>query len=135
MKTFVALSMVKALLTGRPLFGNPAFNVPEPAEKVLYLIPESSLRPFRMQLKSMRLPYQGKSLFVRTVDVDDNQLRLDNEVLLGGIDDSYVSLDTMSRFMLGERERPQRRTAAVYAGIGSACCTTEQRQSSAFTML
>ena len=44
MKTYAALSIAKALITGEPLFDY--FQVNEPAKRVLYLIPESSLSPF-----------------------------------------------------------------------------------------
>jgi hypothetical protein len=103
MKTFIGLSMTKALLTGRPLFGNPAFAVRAVAEKVVYLIPESSLRPLKMRLEKLGLtPFIGKSLFVRTVDVDQRLLVLDDEDLLDGLKGAFVFLDTMARFMKGE---------------------------------
>jgi AAA domain len=50
-KTWVMLSMVKALLEGAPLFGYDGFKVTEKASKVVYLCPESSLTPFAHRLK------------------------------------------------------------------------------------
>jgi hypothetical protein len=57
-KTFLLLSMVKALLTGEPLLGY--FEVPQRSKRVLYLIPESGLGPFRHRLELFGLA-QGTS--------------------------------------------------------------------------
>ena len=51
-KTLVALSMAKALLEGKPLFGH--FHTPRKSDRILYLIPESSLSPFAARLKDIQ---------------------------------------------------------------------------------
>jgi hypothetical protein len=54
-KTLLMLAMTKALLEQSPLFGHELFSVPRPTQRVLYLIPESSLGPFRSRLELFRL--------------------------------------------------------------------------------
>lgn len=45
-KTFMMLSMVRALLEGTPLFGYEPFAVKERADRVIYLVPEAAIGPF-----------------------------------------------------------------------------------------
>src|ERR1039458_4842201 len=54
-KTWIQLAMVKSLLEGEPLFDYEPFSVAEPAERVIYLIPESSIGPFWHRLKLFHL--------------------------------------------------------------------------------
>ncbi len=106
-KTWVMLSMVKALLEGTPLFGYKGFAVKEPSKRVVYLCPESSLTPFAHRLKlfglnnHVRGPGHGK-LFLRTISVDNDKLTLDDIRLRHAIDGADVFLDTAIRFMDGD---------------------------------
>lgn len=50
-KTFILLSIAKALLTGKGTKLWNIFDVEESAVRVLYLIPESTLAPFKHRLK------------------------------------------------------------------------------------
>jgi hypothetical protein len=65
-KTLLMLAMAKALLEESPLFGYEPFSVPRPAQRVLYLIPESSLGPFwsRLQLFQLQEHVLGDRLLV-----------------------------------------------------------------------
>jgi hypothetical protein len=68
-KTLLMLAMAKALLEESPLFGYDLFSVSRPAQRVLYLIPESSLGPFRSRLELFRLleHVRGDRLLVSTL--------------------------------------------------------------------
>ena len=68
-KTLLMLAMAKALLEELPLFGYEPFSVRHPAQRVLYLIPESSLGPFRSRIQLCQLPEHIRSdrLLVRTL--------------------------------------------------------------------
>src|SRR5277367_3161954 len=48
-KSFVMLEFCRALTTGKPLFGNPLFTVPEPV-KVLYVEAENGERSCKERL-------------------------------------------------------------------------------------
>ncbi len=54
-KTLVNLAITKSLLEETPLFGYGPFSVPRPAQRVLYLIPESSLGPFWSRIQLFRV--------------------------------------------------------------------------------
>ena len=103
-KTLVALEMVRALLEGAPLFGH--FKVPRPANRVVYLIPESGLTPFAHRLKVFRLvDHVEDRFFFRTFsiggeDVSTNLL-LDPR-MRKACDGADVILDTAVRFMEGD---------------------------------
>jgi AAA domain/Homeodomain-like domain len=106
-KTWMMLSMAKALLDGTPLFGFEDFKVATPAEKVVYLCPESSLTPFAARLKlfgldkHVRGPGHG-SLFCGTISVDSENLLLTDLRLHHAVDGAHVFLDTATRFMTGD---------------------------------
>jgi len=64
-KTLVMLSVVKALLTGEDLFG--CFPVTSPSKRVIYLVLEAGLGPFKHRLELfglLRFVDEGR-LFVR----------------------------------------------------------------------
>jgi AAA domain/Homeodomain-like domain len=99
-KTWFLLSIVKALLTGEPLFGY--FKVPKVGERVVYLIPETSRRSFYARLRLMKIDqFLGSRLFVRTLSKGPAPL-LDDPALLAAVKGADVFLDTVVRFITGE---------------------------------
>jgi hypothetical protein len=101
-KTILMLAMTKALLEESLLFGYELFSVPRPAQRVLYLIPESSLGPFwsRIQLFRLQEFVRTDRLFVRTLSCTE-QVSLDDPRLLEAAESADVFLDTAVRFMDG----------------------------------
>ena len=100
-KTLVALAMCQALLEGTPLFGH--FNVPEPAQRVVYLIPESGKSPFAHRLRAFRLMkhIESKRMFCRTFSMPGN-ISLTDPLLLRACQGADVFLDTAIRFLPGD---------------------------------
>lgn len=100
-KTLVALAMCRSLLEGTPLFGR--FNVVEPAQRVVYLIPESGMSPFAHRLRAFRLMkyVESKQLFVRTFSMPGN-IKLTDPLLLKACEGADVFLDTAIRFLPGD---------------------------------
>lgn len=100
-KSLIALNVVHALCTGKPLFG--FMQVKSRPSKVLYLCPEMGRISVAERIKKAGLADMlGVSLFVRTmnsgaVDITD-VLKLPDAALLG----SVVILDTAIRFMQGD---------------------------------
>jgi hypothetical protein len=128
-KTLVMLAMAKALLEELPLFGHELFTVPRPAQRVLYLIPESSLGPFRSRLELFRLQEHVRSdrLLVRTLSSREH-VSLDDVRLLKAAEDADVFLDTAVRFMDGsendvESARPFANTLFRLLSIGARSIT------------
>jgi hypothetical protein len=101
-KTLLMLALAKALLEELPLFGHELFTVPRPAQRVLYLIPESSLGPFWSRLQLFRLQEHVRSdrLLVRTLS-SRGQVSLGDPRLLKAVEGADVFLDTAVRFMDG----------------------------------
>lgn len=97
-KTLFMLSIVKALLSGNPLFGH--FQVREQAARVIYLIPESTLPPFAHRLRLFGLlPYvENDRLLVRTLSLGPTPSLADPRILAAA-KGSDVFLDTAIRFM------------------------------------
>jgi hypothetical protein len=101
MKTYAALSIAKALITGEPLFDY--FQVNETSERVLYLIPESSLSPFADRLKKLGLNrYAGDKFFSRTLDATETGVGIKDPRILEAARGADVFLDTAVRFMEGD---------------------------------
>jgi hypothetical protein len=96
------LAMVKALLEESPLFGYEPFSVPRLNQRVLYLIPESSLGPFWSRIQLFRLEEYVRTdrLLVRTLSSRE-QVSLDDPRLLKAAAGADVFLDTAVRFMDG----------------------------------
>jgi len=96
-KTFIMLSVAKALLTGAKLWGY--FDVPEPAERVIYLIPESVIGPFKHRLKLFGLYdfLRDDRLLVRTLSMGPTP-GLDDPRILAAAKGAHVALDTAVRF-------------------------------------
>jgi hypothetical protein len=91
-KTWVALSMAKALTTGSPFLGN--YKVPEPVN-VLYLVPEAGAKSFRRRMEHMGI---NKRFLCRTMK--DGMITLDDANLLAAVRElkPVVFLDTAIRF-------------------------------------
>jgi hypothetical protein len=97
-KTWVALSLVRALLFGPGMLWD-YFNVPKRFERVVYLIPESMRGPIKQRLQLMNLYEEiGKRLFVRTLNMGKAP-DLDDPRLLFAVKRAAVVLDTGVRFM------------------------------------
>jgi hypothetical protein len=101
-KTLIMLAMTKALLEHLPLFGYEAFSIPGPAQRVLYLVPESSIGPFWARIKLFRLEeyIRNDRLLVRTLSSRE-QVSLKDPRLLKAAEGADVFLDTAVRFMDG----------------------------------
>ena len=101
-KTWVALSVAKALITGNNLFGVlPVQRV----NKVLYFVPESTVGPFAARLKKMELnKYVGTRFFYRTMTKGE-RLKLTDERVKIAVRDAVVFLDTAVRFMEGDENQ------------------------------
>jgi hypothetical protein len=101
-KTLVMLAMVQAILEQSPLFGCKLFEVPRPAERVLYLIPESAIGPFWSRIKLFHLEehVQADRLLVRTLSSKE-QVALNDVRILKAAEGADVFLDTAVRFMDG----------------------------------
>jgi 5S rRNA maturation endonuclease (ribonuclease M5) len=100
-KTMLMLSMVKALLAGEGelLWGH--FRVMETATRVLYLIPESTIEPFKHRLQLFKLyDYlrpESDRLLVRTLSKGPTPC-LSDAPMLAAAKGAHVFLDTAVRF-------------------------------------
>ena len=102
-KTLLMLSIAKALLFGhsdKKLWGY--FDVLETATRVLYLIPESGITPFKHRLKLFHLRRYLKDdrLLVHTLSKGPT-LRLSDPRILTAARGAHVILDTAIRFGTG----------------------------------
>jgi hypothetical protein len=102
-KTFIMLSMAKALLTGTPLFGHAPFAVRGGSQRVVYLCPEVGLGPFSHRLKLFKLGDYVRSgaLFYRTLS-STGEVPLTDPRMLEAVKGADVFLDTAVRFMDGD---------------------------------
>ena len=104
-KTLTMLSMVKALLNShkhKELWHQ--FKVLETGPRVLYLIPESGITPFKDRLKRFhvyRYVKQGRLLFVHTLARKGRTPDLSDPRILAAAKDAYVFLDPIIRFEEG----------------------------------
>jgi hypothetical protein len=107
-KTLLMLAMAKALLEASPLFGYESFSVPRPAQRVLYLIPESSVGPFwsRLQLFRLQEHVRGDRLLVSTLSSRE-PVSLSDPRMLQAAQGADVFLDTAVRFMEGSENDAQ----------------------------
>lgn len=114
-KTLVMLEMAKALLEQLPPFGYEPFAVPRPARRVLYLIPECALGPFRVRVELFRLQEHVRSdrLLVQTLS-SGYQISLTDPLLLKAAEGADVFLDTAVRFMSGSENDVE--SARPFAG-------------------
>jgi hypothetical protein len=100
-KTWVCLSIAKALVTGERFLGH--FEVLERVP-VIYLVPECGEKAVRTRLEKMRLTHAGEYFLCRTMK--DGKYPLDDQRLLAAIRamKPVVILDTAIRFSTAEDE-------------------------------
>jgi hypothetical protein len=118
-KTFVALSITKALTTGRPFVGK--FNVPE-IVPVLYLSPEVGDRQFRKRAKAFGIPWDDDSKFLCRTLSQGATLPLDNPFVLEAVRQLHkpvVILDTAIRFSSAADENSSVQNAWMEKAIRS----------------
>jgi AAA domain len=97
-KTWLTLEVVRALLSGTPLFGH--FKVCEQPKRVIYLVPEISLGAafFRFCTKFHLDEYiQDGRLLISTLSIG-RKIKLTEEELLAKCSGAVIILDTMVRF-------------------------------------
>jgi DnaB-like helicase N terminal domain/AAA domain len=100
-KTLLMLSVVRALLAGKGAKLWDYFDVMETAVRILYLIPECSIEPFKYRLKLFGLydylaPNDGR-LLVRTLSKGPTPCLSDPRILYAA-KGAHVFLDTAVRF-------------------------------------
>jgi len=104
-KTLILLSIAKALLGRKGARLWDLFTVSEPAVRVMYLIPECSLAPFKHRLQLFGLydclrPEDGR-LLVRTLSKGPTPCLSDSRILYAA-KGAHVILDTAVRFSDGD---------------------------------
>jgi hypothetical protein len=122
LKTWVMLSMVRALLTGAACFGyfpvgtETAKAPPRCAKRVIYLTPEVGLGSFKQRLELMDLgPYvKSQQLIIRTLS--QTRIELTNPHLLRAAKDAHVFLDTVVRFIQGAENENKDNDTGLAAG-------------------
>jgi len=104
-KTLVMCSIAKALLAGKGARLWDLFNVEENALRVVYLIPECSLAPFKHRLQLFHiydcLALNDGRLLVRTLSKGPTPFLSDPRVLFAA-KGAHVMLDTAARFGEGD---------------------------------
>jgi putative DNA primase/helicase len=116
-KTWLGLSVTKALTSGRPLFG--VFAVKEPVA-VLYLIPEASDATFKRRAKRMNIT-KDKTLFrYRTISQgatlplkDPLTVKMIQKLRDGGRRQVLIIVDTAVRFLQAEDENSSTQNSLV----------------------
>ncbi len=104
-KTLVLCSIAKALLAGKGNTLWDVFPVEENCVRILYLIPECSIAPFKHRLKLFRIydclaPNDGR-LLVRTLSKGPTPCLSDPRILFAA-KGAHVMLDTAARFSEGD---------------------------------
>ena len=122
-KTWVALSMARALVTGGPFLG--LFKVPVKIP-VLYLVPEMGARAFRKRCEKMKLPPEGDMFLCRTMR--DGLMKLDDPYLRSAIEDlkPVVFLDSAIRFQVGEESSASANATGLAASTFNLLCSGAQ---------
>lgn len=107
-KTLLMLAMTRSLLDQTPLFGHDLFAVERPASRVIYLIPESAMGPFKVRLELFRLldHFRAGRLLVRTLSSRE-PVSLKDPRMLKAAEGADVFLDTAVRFMEGSENDAQ----------------------------
>jgi hypothetical protein len=114
-KTLFALSMAKSFTTGERFLGK---YKPEQIFPVLYLIPESSGRAFKMRCKAFGIPDDPNRFLCRTIS-DGVTLLLDDPIVLKAVQEMkpIVFLDTMIRFSESKDENSSAENQAVAKNV------------------
>jgi hypothetical protein len=114
-KTLFALSIAKALTTGKPFLGK--FMVPE-VTPVIYLIPESGGRAFRKRCEAFKIPNNPNLFLCRTVS-EGSTLPLDDASLFEAIKrlKPIIILDTIIRFSEAQDENQAMQNKALVDDI------------------
>ena len=114
-KTWYAMSVAKAIVTGKRFLGN--YNVPLPGP-VMYLIPESGERAFRARLDRMKMANLGDSFLCRTMH-GGPILGLQSQELLQAVRElkPVVFLDTVIRFSPADDENSATQNRALANGM------------------
>ncbi len=101
-KTWLLLSIAKALLDKPPLLWDH-FPLNESAEKVIYLIPESTIGPFAHRLRRFGLMkhVENGRLLTRTLSKGP-RVELDDPRILAAANGAHVFLDTIGRWSEGD---------------------------------
>jgi DnaB-like helicase N terminal domain len=99
-KTFVMLSITKALLAGPPARLWGLFPVRERAERVIYLIPECTIPPFKHRLELLGIldHVRTQRLLTRTLSKGPAP-ELTDPRLVRTVEGAHVFLDTIIRFI------------------------------------
>jgi hypothetical protein len=103
-KTLFALSITRALTTGRPLLGNPQWTIPA-ITPVIYMIPEVGARAFKKRLTKFQIPSDENLFICRTIS-EGGTLRLSDPILQEAVKvlKPVVILDTLIRFSEADDE-------------------------------
>jgi hypothetical protein len=103
-KSFLAMSVAKALTTGQPLFGKVGYEVPEPVP-VLYLAAESGDGGLKLRCDKMKITKDKKMFVARTLS-QGLMPTLDSPLIEEVIKDlrPVVILETLIRFNDGTDE-------------------------------
>jgi hypothetical protein len=113
-KTWVCLSIAKALVTGQRFLGH--YELPS-SIPVIYLTPEVGDRAFRSRLETMRLSGAGDSFICRTMK--DDVCKLDEPNLVAAVRTlrPVIVLDTLSRFSTAQDENSASDNRVLANGI------------------
>lgn len=116
-KTWLQISLTKALLKGQGSKLWDYFEVLETANRVVYLIPESAIGPFGHRLKLFGLwdYLRDDRLLVRTLSLGAKP-HLDDPRILTAAEGAFVFLDTLTRFTEGEEN-----SAAEFQALADDC--------------
>lgn len=108
-KTWIWLCVVKALLTGEPLFNVPDLKVPRKSKRVIYLCPEATRTSLRKRLKVLGLmghlydPITNPDgrLYLRSLS-KGAKLKLDDPKLIELAKGADIFIDTAVRYLEGD---------------------------------
>jgi hypothetical protein len=127
-KTWILLSIAKALLKGRGTLLWGHFPVEVTAEKVIYLIPESTIGPFGHRLRLMGLMEYVESGRLQTRTLSKGpRVELDDPRILSAAKNAHVFLDTIGRWSEGDENSAgdnQRGLASdIFGLLGAGACS------------
>lgn len=103
-KSLIALNVAWSLCSGQPLFDH--FKVTKQPARVLYLCPEMGLGSFTKRLRAIgALPYVGKTLFCRTMSVEEEMTL--NDLTAEELAGAVVIVDTAVRYLEGDENKSE----------------------------